>query len=295
MKIWYDRLVILRYLLPLTLIFLITMRSFAEIPSKGDWIVIGDEEVQNQNIVLNGNIIVKKGGSLTMREVDTEIASSGDNPYGISVEPEGSLSIHNSRIFSDAKCGFTFVAGSPFKDHKPTSASLVIKGSRFCGINGLQLNAIDYAEIDGNTFMVNVPDDHINCLDLNGSRNCTIKNNTIEVYPPVSAGSHSPVNGIAASRSHYNTITGNHISDTRNGFNLAFSWNNQITDNTWVGPIGWSDLKTLTSRWWSVGTTDVAGEAGLYLGPWSNNNIVENNTFLHSNTGIIIVEQSGSN
>ncbi|MEA3361446.1 MAG: right-handed parallel beta-helix repeat-containing protein, partial [Thermodesulfobacteriota bacterium] len=255
----------------------------------------GDEEIQNQSIVLNGNLIVKKGGRLTMREVDLEIASPGDRHYGISVEPEGSLSIHNSRIFSDSKCGFTFVAGSSFKDHKPGSAGLVIKGSQLRGVNGLELNAIDYADIEDNTFMVNVPDDRINCLDLNGARNCTIKNNKIEAYPPVSAGSRSPLIGIAARRSHYNTITGNHISDTRNGFNMAFSWNNHLADNTWIGPIGKSDIKTLTTRWWSVGTTDDAAEAGLYLGPWSNNNIVENNTFLLSNTGIIVVEQSGSN
>jgi len=295
MKVWYDRLVILQYLLPLTLIFLIAMPSFAAIPSTGDWIVTGDEEVQNQKIVLNGNLIVKKGGRLTMREVDLQIDSPNDKPYGISVEPEGSLSIHNSRVFSDAKCGFTFVAGTPFKDNKPKSASLMIKGSEVRGVNGLELNAIDYAEIEDNTFMINVPDNHIHCLWLNGSRHCTIKNNTIETYPPVSAGSRSPLIGIAGNRSHYNTITGNHITDTRNGFNLSFSWNNHITDNTWVGPIGEPDLKTLTSRWWSVGTTDIAGEAGLYLGPWSNNNTVENNTFLLSNTGIIIVEQSGGN
>jgi len=295
MKVWYDRPVTLRCLLTLTLIFLITMRSHALIPSSGDWIITGDEEVQNQSIVLDGNLIVKKGGRLTMREVDLEIDSQGDKPYGISVEPEGSLSIHNSRIFSNSEYGFTFVAGSSFKDHKPESAGLMIKKCQLRGVNGLELNAIDNAQIEDNTFMVNVPNDHIHCLFLNATRNCTIRNNKIEAYPPVSTGSRAPLIGIASSRSHYNTITGNHISDTRGGFNLSYSWNNHLKDNTWTGPIGDPDPKTLASRWWSAFTAHENSEVGLYLGPWSNNNTVENNTFLNTISGLMVVVQSGSN
>jgi len=284
-----------RCLIALTLICLITMPSHATISSKGDWIVTVDEEMQNQSIVLDGNLIVEKGGRLTIRNVDLEIYSPSDTPYGISVYPGGSLWIHNSRIFSNSKCGFTFAVGSSFKDHKPETAGLVIKGSRLRGVNGLELNAIDNAQIEDNTFMVNVPHDHIHCLFLNATRNCTIKDNKIEAYPPVSTGSRAPLIGVASSRSHYNTIKGNQLYDTRGGFNLSFSWNNHLADNTWTGPTGDPDSKTLASRWWSAFTANENCEVGLYLGPWSNNNTIENNTFLNTISGLMVVVQSGSN
>ena len=284
-----------RCLIVLMLICLVTMPSHATIPSKGDWVVTGDDKVQNQSIILEGNLIVEKGGLLTITNVDLEIDSPGDPPYGISVYPGGSLSIQNSRIFSNSKCGFTFLVGSSFKDHKPESAGLVIKGSRLRGVNGMELNAIDNAQIEDNTFMVNVPHDHIHCLCLNATRNCTIKNNKMEAYPPTSTGSRAPLIGIASSRSHYNTITGNQLVDIRGGFNLSFSWNNHLADNTWTGPIGDPDPKTLASRWWSAFTANENSEVGLYLGPWSNNNTIENNTFLNTISGLMVVVQSGSN
>lgn len=264
-------------------------------PSKGEWKVQSAEVVENKSIVLHANLTVKKGGRLTLRNVDLEMDSPGDIPLGISVEPEGSLSIYDSRIFSDSECGFNFTAGSFFKEHRPKSADLVIKESRLRAVNGLQLNAIDNGEIEGNTVMVNVRGGHTNCIDLHGALNCTLKDNKIQAYPPVSTGAPAPLIGIASARSHFNIITGNHISDTRNGLNLSYSWNNRITENTWIGPIGEPGLKEMVSRWWSVGTTGQMGEVGLYLGPWSNNNTVENNTFLLTNSGIIVVEQSGNN
>jgi parallel beta-helix repeat protein len=274
---------------------LIIVPSHADIPTDGDWIVTSFETIENQIITLNGNLIVEKGGSITLRDVNLEIASPDDTPFGISVAPEGSLSIYNCRIFSDSSRGYSFHVGNLYKDHIPESANLVIKGSQLRGINGLILNAIESAEIEDNLFRVNVPNVNTICISLSGSQNCLIRNNEIKMNSPTSTDSMFPMIGIASGGSHFNTITGNQISNTRNGINLAGSWNNHIKNNTWIGPIGESELKTVATRWWCVCTSNYGGEAGLYLGPYSNNNIVEGNTFLLSISGIMIIQQSGNN
>ncbi|MCJ7632820.1 hypothetical protein MUP77_10580, partial [Candidatus Bathyarchaeota archaeon] len=38
-------------------------------PSEGDWDVIGVEAVENETIELSGNLTIKAGGSLTLRNV----------------------------------------------------------------------------------------------------------------------------------------------------------------------------------------------------------------------------------
>ena len=59
----------------------------------------------------------------------------------------------------------------------------------------------------------------------------------MRAWPPVSTGSRAPLIGISSSRSHDNTITGNDISDARGGFNLSFSWNNQIADISFLSSL----------------------------------------------------------
>jgi hypothetical protein len=70
-------------------------------PSQGDWIVTGEEVVENKTVVLDGNLIVKSGGNLTLRNVTLIVKSTYPRQYSISVEAEGSLSIYNSTIMPD--------------------------------------------------------------------------------------------------------------------------------------------------------------------------------------------------
>ncbi len=288
----------------LGLVMLLIFGSFAtasdsiemESSSLTEWIVTGSETYQNQGITLRGNLIVKAAGSLTLDGVKLSFDPIGDSPIGITVEPEGSLVIRDSAITSESAAGFRFLVGQPFKWPKPKSAALTVERCTLQGVSGVSLNGVDNARIETSTILIRRQPGNSYGIDLSGSKYCALKNNRIGVYPPVASPPENlPLAGILGRRAHYNMITGNVISDTRNGINLAFSWNNRIENNIWTGPIAEPGLKTLTEKWWSVSTSSQAGEAGLFLGPWSNNNTVEGNSFSLSNTGIIVILQSQYN
>ena len=79
-------------------------------PSQGNWVVTGQEVVENRTIALNGNLTIEDGGSLTLRNVTLIVNSQYNGQYGISVEKGGSMFIHDSNITaSDLKNRFTFV------------------------------------------------------------------------------------------------------------------------------------------------------------------------------------------
>ena len=81
----------------------------------GDWIVTGVEVVENKTILLNGNLTVKAGGSLTLRNVTLRMNVEQNGQYGISVEEGGALSIYNSNISSATEFRFFFsVVGGSF-------------------------------------------------------------------------------------------------------------------------------------------------------------------------------------
>jgi parallel beta-helix repeat protein len=69
-------------------------------PPEGDWDVIGVEVVENETIELSGNLTIKAGGSLTLRNVTLRMNVEHNGQYGISVEEGGALSIYNSNISS---------------------------------------------------------------------------------------------------------------------------------------------------------------------------------------------------
>ena len=260
-------------------------------PAQGDWTITGEEVVENENIVLDGNLIVKSGGSLTLRNTTLRMNVQYDGQYGISVECEGSLFIYDSNMISNSEYGFTFHADS---------SNLVIKNSELRTLTGegLAITNTDYAVIENNTILVTSQGESESCIMMYRCQHSMLKNNRISLYPPLSDVPllyTSISGGICFIRSHNNTITGNHISDTQDGFNLAYSWNNRITNNTWIGPIGVADLQELAPRWWSVSTTELRGEGGVWLGPWSNNNIVENNTMFLCGTAIAVIHQSSNN
>jgi parallel beta-helix repeat protein len=71
-------------------------RPFEE--RQGDWVVRGEEVVQDVRVLLTGNLIVKGGASLTLRNARLAMNSGYDGEYGISVEPGGSLAVHETAI-----------------------------------------------------------------------------------------------------------------------------------------------------------------------------------------------------
>jgi len=291
------RLTILVCLLLATLLSTADSPAVAAPPVHGDWIVTGTEVVEDDTITLDGNLIIEGGGSLTLINATLEINVQDDEQYGISVEPEGSLFVYDSNILSTSEYGFTFQAGKGFRyDYdRPEPVKLVIRNSELRGVTGLNLSVADHTVIEDSTILVNIQNVDKSFITLSGSHHTTLRNNRISAHPPLSTPLDLPaVGGIGLTRSHNNTVTGNYITDTQNGIHLVYSWNNYIADNTWTGPIGVSDLKELTPLWWSV-TTTKSGHAGVYIGPWSNNNVIENNNLFLSSSATIVIQRSSNN
>jgi len=67
-------------------------------PSYTDWIVTGDEVWEDETITLDGNLRVRNGGSLTLRNVTLVINNSYAGQYGIWAEPGSSLAIYSSTL-----------------------------------------------------------------------------------------------------------------------------------------------------------------------------------------------------
>ncbi len=283
------------FLLLLTFSFL-PGRAAALPPGDGDWTISGQEAVADQSIVLNGDLIVEAGGSLSLRNVGLTLNSPDDAPRTILIEPQGALFIEECDLSTTSPGGFYFKIGEPSLTVDLPSPSLTIRNSSFSGVNGLEMCHTQNALIEGNTLQVNSPTGLSYCLFLMDCLNCTVADNTIAVNPPVSTGSSQPpVYAISLHESHHNTILGNQSADCRNGIGLGYSWNNRVAGNTCVGPIGEPNLRDLVPRWWCVSTAERGGEAGLFLGAGAHNNLVENNTFLLSHTSIMSVCQASHN
>ena len=100
-------------------------------PSEGDWNVIGVEAVENGTIELSGNLTIKAGGSLTLRNVTLRMNVEHDGQYGISVEEGGLMFIYNCNISSATENRFSFVAGG---------SSFVMRNSKLSGIGWRSFN-----------------------------------------------------------------------------------------------------------------------------------------------------------
>jgi parallel beta-helix repeat protein len=121
----YRALVLVLSFLMLASVFFVCI-SYAQPPPSGNWVVTGQEVVENTTIALNGNLTVIDGGSLTLTNVNLSLNVQYDDQYGISVQEGGSLYVYNSTIApSNPEYRFTFdVNGSNF----------VMKGSTLSGI-----------------------------------------------------------------------------------------------------------------------------------------------------------------
>lgn len=80
-------------------------------PAQGNWVITGTQVVQNKSILLNGNLTVDSGGSLTL--IGSILTMNGKKPgqYSIYVAPGGSMYIYNSTITAtNPQEGYSFVA-----------------------------------------------------------------------------------------------------------------------------------------------------------------------------------------
>lgn len=105
-----KKLTILACLLLVMVLLIMNTSAVAAGSSHGHWIVTGDEVVENKTITLDGNLIVKSRGSLTMRNVTLRLNCHYDGQYRIVVEPGGSMFINRSNITAaDLEHRFAFI------------------------------------------------------------------------------------------------------------------------------------------------------------------------------------------
>ena len=249
-----KNLIILASLLLLILLSMTNIPVVIAEASTGDWIVTDEELVENKTITLDGNLIVKDGGSLTLRNVTLRINSKYDEQYGISVEPEGSLFIYNSNIApTDPAHSFSFTVDR---------ANFAMKNSELRGVRaragervwgdfvGLHLKDMDGAVITGNTIY---HADDVVAIFLAHSQGAVIENNKI-----YSARKGPGKNmGIQLQGANDNTIASNYFYGHSGVVLLSTSWNNHIANNV----------------------AEVVGDSvGIFVQDRSGNNIIEGNT-----------------
>jgi parallel beta-helix repeat protein len=232
--------------------------SFAQ-PTSGDWVITGNEVVQNTTITLNGNLIIKGGGNLSLNNVTLIINSGFVGQYGILAEPNSKLSIYNSKISStDSKYGPVFSL---------IGTNLVMKGNLLNLTTGN--NPIPASSGTGGCFIISrsnncVIENNLFSMDagtgafesgiiLQNCQNAIIKNNTIAPKGRVSAD-------VAIEGSNNTVVSQNQMA--LSNLVLQGSWNSLIKNNTF-------------------GIRPTAAPAGgLVITFGCGNNIIDGNSFV---------------
>jgi parallel beta-helix repeat protein len=257
-------------------------------PSEGDWNVIGVEVVENETIELSGNLTIKAGGSLTLRNVTLRMNVEHNGQYGISVEEGGALSIYNSNISSATAFRFFYsVVNASFimKDSELRSAGW--GGQWDWGAEpkkrGLHIQADD-AVIDANLISDSLGVFLCLCHNSSVTNNRLVTDYGITVAHNVPPFTPTPSNntilnntiqgalefGITIGAGNSNVVANNTILDAMVGIMLAESWDNIVVNNR-VNPEHHPD------PW-----------GGIVLWSWCGNNTIANNTVKTENPKGII-------
>lgn len=277
------------FLLALSLLalFLIITVITNPVKSAGDWIVTGSEVVENQSRDLAGNLIVKNGGSLTLKNVTLTMQSQYDGQYRIEVEPGGELFIESGSIITASNSSHHYdfaVRGSALeiKNSEVHGAGRWIyqelnnSSSIFNGSRGLLVDT-DNALLDGNTFSGN----NVGVI-LTGS-GITLTNNTI--YSNTAHGIY--IQGGTNNLVSYNTIR--HGGDVSSPVRLNNSDDNTISHNNIESNILRGIIETLASDNNLFDSNNISGHGmGTLLMYVSNNNTISNNTYSVDEAGIMI-------
>lgn len=247
----------------IVILFLFLAPSFAiAYPAQGDWMVTGIENLQNENITLNGNLIVSNGGSLTLRKTNLTINNSYSGQFNIIIQPggkiiiddcdikpsnlsysfgisieEGSIVLSNSRITG---VGYISQDDEIIPTLEVVSVrNALIKGNNITNVASLifRLNHVTDSEISDNTVetLKEANDPFPWALALYNSKNNIISNNSITgVYTGIGLENQSTNNYVA-----FNTIrpgTAGHLGSSI--FANSDSNNNKFYSNIISGPTG---------------------------------------------------------
>jgi hypothetical protein len=202
----------------------ITLQNYPYQYHHGDWVVTGYEAVENRAIILDGNLLIRPGGSLTLTNVTLMIEQGSKGLYQIYAEEGSNLVISNCTI-APAQTGGRFAFAVQ-------NAHFVLENSRLAGmmnisqntyLGGLTLTGVTGAVLDGNTI---VHPDGI-AIRMTDSLSNTITHNTIECTNP----SSDSCGAMFLEYSHNNTITHNRLVRQWEAVDMHWSWNNYVAYN----------------------------------------------------------------
>lgn len=185
-------------------------------PNEGDWIIVNDTCVSNENIAIEGNLTVLENATLTLENVILQINSTSNNIHGIYVDEGGTLNVHNSSI-TNLSGPYIFTV-----DGNMTLESSMVSNMRY-GID------IEYGDVFiANTTIFNNNQYNFYGLRINGSP--TLLNNYI----------HSNHRGIVINYGGApylinNTITSNNYGVVCVAFGFATLVGNNISNNVLGG------------------------------------------------------------
>ncbi len=277
----------------------------AIVPESGDWVIDTNQILENQTLVLDGNLRIASTGKLILRNVDLKISGKSNGQHSIIVEVAGGLTIENGSSISTLNDmgGFSFIVnpyasfimrdselhgcgwGTPYESYGDTGGltvyadNAILEGNLFSNnYNGVVLNGIANAQITGNQFL----DNTWAGISIYGAHDSTIIGNSFK----------NSINGIWSGGGHHNTITDNTFSHHKEGGVFVFSgWNNEISTNTievdhpdyggWVG----IELDKVSGNNRIVDNTITGGMNGIAL-HHSMNNTIQGNTITRSQNGI---------
>ncbi len=192
----------------------------------GDWEVTDVRDYYNCTIVMNGSIIVKNGGSLTLRNVTVIMNNTFNGTFNIEVQSGGSFYIYDFDNLSSTDFDRSNITSANPDYHYMfwvrDGASFIMKNSEMygCGWNSLSNQGLtiesDWVVIDSNIIT-----NGWEGVRLRYSSDCAITNNTIS-------------NGFIGFNAWYssgNTIVNNSFSNNTYGTRVQYSSDNTITYN----------------------------------------------------------------
>ena len=201
-----------------------------------EWTVTDTREYYNCTIVMNGNLIIENGGSLTFKNVTLKMNCSYYGVYRIEVQSGGAMYIFDYDDNCDTTEDASNITDGDFDDDiiEPdwgggnyrfifwvrNGAKFEMKNSELheCGRKEYELDILaDNTRIENNIISKNY-----NGIYLRSSNSHTITNNIIL----------NNINGILLKSSNSNTVTNNICkSNIQSGIHLSHSDRNTITNN----------------------------------------------------------------
>lgn len=245
--------------------------NFPERVINGDWAINNLQVVENEKLVVNGQVRIFGAGTLVLKNAELEI-NYPNEAFDVG-NRETSLFIEGGGSIEFVDCFVSTQTLAMLGGHDP---KITIRNCTFRNVE-LSFHRASPAVIEGNTFVLK-PDQGISAaIELLDSHGTRISSNTI-IGEPGSNKYWRPAGlGINLYYSEQNEIRNNTIIGTRSGISLYASSQNQIVGNMWTGP------------------DNRQGDGGLWLSHWSNSNIIENNILQNSGSTMLSINQSVNN